>query len=351
MTTDEAAEILARFAGEAYRAIAVAHEAGIEFESLGVQLTALAASPLHSACVAAMATDPGLLPLQPDASDMKAFLVLLSGEGSAIDLDKLPLALVNLAAEALVFSGEALTLDSLQAAAIIELQRLRDGLVKGRLDVLRLTGYRGIPFAAGQRVDTPWGQLRSLDVPRWAVPLALLGSDSANVATAMLVSRTEEELLVGRAVEAPRPEYKRLLADLERRQRIASELVPLALGLATAGEDPVRAIMVWDTALVPWTRVRGWSRPMAPRNYWRRSRPLSEHDLDEIARWAELVQAHYEEGLAFSGRRIVSALTARGGLEDVLIWKSLMLLWFVKLPGRVRCWRPGRGRPRGRRSA
>jgi hypothetical protein len=198
------------------------------------------------------------------------------------------------------------------------------------MDVLRLDGFRGVPLSPGQRIETPWGQLRSLAAPRWAVPLTILGSGFGGDATAMLVSREEEVVLVGHTRELPRPEFRLTLADLEKRQRITTELLPLALGLGTAGEDPVRAIWVWDTVLIPWTISRGWSHHATARlNLRQRSRPLEEDDLKEIERSANLVQVHYGEDLALAGRRIVSALTVRGSFEDVLVdaviaWENLV---------------------------
>jgi hypothetical protein len=115
----------------------------------------------------------------------------------------------------------------------------------------------------------------------------------------------------------------------ERNQRIVGEWVPLALALGTAGADPVRAIPRWQMPVLPYTTGKSWQLWPSPFNIRQRAAPLSDQDIHETKRWARLINDYHHDEISFVGRRIVSALTARWTLEDVLVdsvvaWENLI---------------------------
>jgi hypothetical protein len=125
------------------------------------------------------------------------------------------------------------------------------------------------------------------------------------------------------------PSLEEIMPEVERSQRIALELVPLSLILATAGDDPLRPVPLWQMPVMPWTAGRSWSSWTFPYNLRQRVRPLEPSDLADIELWAKLVDDHQHDELAFVGRRIVSATSTRSALDDVLVdaviaWENLV---------------------------
>lgn len=342
---DPTTEALRTIAGDACSAFEATKDAGADIRSIALQLQAqLSAGPQrqvyeaitkhssHQACMASMAADPKLNALMTDASGMQAFVMSSKG-GSRMSLDTLPLALFNAAATELFFSGLPFTTEALSEKVIANLNRLRLALSGVAVDVLTLVGYSGIPLAPGQKVTTPWGEIVPVSAPYWLLPEASLGSPfiaiGQTTATAVLVTSSEEQVAISHEAQPMFLDIEKLRPALERSQRIAVELVPLALVLATAGDDPLRPAPLWQMPVIPWSSGRSWSSWTNPHNLRQRSRPLEEFDLAEIGRWSDLVNDYHHNEIAFVGRRIVSAINARWTLDDVLVdaviaWENLV---------------------------
>jgi hypothetical protein len=338
---DPAAEALGAIAADACPAIvAAASTSGIDIRSLSLQLmtsgperqvyAAIDGHPLLQACVAALRADPQLQALLPDDTGMQAF-VMFSRGGSRMGVDDLPLALIDAAASEVLFSGTPMTVDALREKALLNLTRIREGVAGRPIEVLNLVGYSGIPLPQSKTISTPWGQIRALTAPDWLVPTNNFGLGLTPLAqiraTAILQMTTEETLLISHDAQ-PLIDPAPFQVASERSQRIATELVPLALVLGTA-DDPLRPQPLWQLPILPWSLGRGWSGWLAPYNLRQRAGPLEDGDLEEIERWSRLVNDHYHEEVSFVGRRIVTAISARWTPEDVLVdsvvaWENLV---------------------------
>jgi hypothetical protein len=338
---DPAADALSAIAADAHPAIAAAASAsGIDLRSMWLQLmtsgperqvyAVIDKHPLLQACVAALKVDPQLHALLPDDAGMQAF-VMFSRGGTRISIDSLPLALIDAAAAEVLFSGTPLTPDAVREKVLMNLARTREGIAGRPIQVLNLVGYSGIPLPTGQTISTPWGQIRAASAPDWLVPRADFGFGLNPLAqsrvTAILEMTSDEQLVISHDAQ-PWMDPKRFQAESERSQRIATELLPLALVLATAN-DPLRPQPLWQMPITPWSLGRGWSGWLAPYNLRQRSHPLEDNDLREIERWSRLVNDHYHQEISFVGRRIVTAIGARWTPEDVLVdsvvaWENLV---------------------------
>jgi hypothetical protein len=342
---DPTTEALTTIAGDACSAIAATSQAGADIQSLAIQmqmelsagpqrqvLEAITKHPSHQLCVTRMAADPTLSTLLTDAFGMQPFVMSSKG-GGRMSFDMLPLALISAASTELFFSDLPFTSRALAEKVVANLGRLREGLAGATIDVLTLVGYSGIPLTAGQKIVTSWGEIVPVNAPNWLLPESSLGSPFSAIgrsnATAVLVTTSEEQVTVSHEAQPTFPDLEKVRPALERSQRIAIELVPLALVLATAGDDPLRPAPLWQMPVIPWSSGRSWSSWTNPRNLRQRSRPLEETDLAEIGRWSQLVNDYHDDEIAFVGRRIVSAINARWTLDDVLVdaviaWENLV---------------------------
>jgi hypothetical protein len=283
--------------------------------------------PLIKSCVAAVQEDPQLQPLLPDKQGMEAFVMSSSG-GGRVNLASLPLALINAAANEMMFSGSPFTPDALREKALLNLARVRAGVAGQPVEVWNVVGFAGIPLPAGGVVRTPWGEIKPLTAPAWLVPIHGMSMPPwAHVtATSTLMIQTREQLLISHEAQPHWPE--RFQAEPNRVQRIVSELMPLALVLATA-DDPLRPMPLWLVQIVPWYLGGGSIGWLTPSNLRSRSRPLEDADLKEVERWCRLVNETYHEELSFVGRRIVTAIGSRWTQEDLLVdsvvaWENLV---------------------------
>jgi hypothetical protein len=286
--------------------------------------------PVLQACVAALKADPQLRALVPDDAGMQAF-VMFSRGGSRISIDSLPLAIIDAAAAEVLFSGTPLTPGAVREKVLINLARVREGIAGRPIPVLNLVGYSGIPLPEGKTISTPWGQIKAASAPDWLMPRAGFAfglNPLAQIGVTAILEMTSEEQLVISHDAQPWMDPKRFQAVSERSQRIATELLPLALALATA-DDPLRPQPLWQMPITPWSLGRGWSGWLEPYNLRQRSRPLEDDDLREIERWSRLVNDNYHQEVSFVGRRIVTAIGARWTPEDVLVdavvaWENLV---------------------------
>jgi hypothetical protein len=342
---DPTAEALTKIAGDACSAFGATRDAGADIRSIALQLQAqltagpqrqvyeaITKHPSYQLCLTSMAADPRLSAYVTDASGMQPFVMSSKG-GGRISIDMLPLALFDAASTELFFSDLPFTAEALGEKVISNLNRLRQALAGAVVEVLTLVGYSGIPLAAGQKIITPWGEIVPVNAPYWLLPEAFFGSSFSAVgqanATAVLVTSSEEQVTISHEAQPTFPDLAKLRPVIERGQRIAMELVPLALVLATAGDDPLRPAPLWQMPVIPWSAGRSWSSWGNPRSLRQRSRPLEEADLAEVERWSKLVNDYHHDEIAFVGRRIVSAINARWTLDDVLVdsviaWENLV---------------------------
>jgi hypothetical protein len=273
-----------------------------------------------------MRTDRCFEALLPDEWGMEPF-VMWRGGGWRMSIDNVPLALITAASTEMFFNGVPFTGDALEERALANLRRLQRALSGGRVEIMRVVGYRGVPLAPGQKIETPWGQLRPADAPHWLRPRSFSGFGLQDEATAVLIGTAEEQVFIDHAAQPMLPDGASTNARWQ--QEVVMQLVPLALVLGTAGRDPIRPTPLGETQILPWTTGIGWAMWVAPSGLRQRVGPLDEADLSRIERWSRLVAAHHHDQLAFAGRRIVSAVSARSSLEDVLVdsviaWENLV---------------------------
>jgi hypothetical protein len=112
----------------------------------------------------------------------------------------------------------------------------------------------------------------------------------------------------------------------EKVQRPA-RLLPLACALSGDETQPVAPRLAWQTVLVPFFSVNGWSSPL-DRGFGLPSKEI-DHLRADLERWSSIVEDNHNSSVDVEARRIVSAISGRFDRSDSLIdavtaWENIV---------------------------
>lgn len=276
-------------------------------------------TPEHSNVVAALERDPELALLHTREGEHEPFF-LFEGGGSRSGLAQLSLGMLDAARRQQLLAGGPDTEDGFVGSVIQNLDELKRVTRGDRVRVTRVFGLVGVSLPAGTSLPLPWGTLSPTPpvvdqhAPAW----------SHQPSTAMITSRYMAAVQVTRD---PSPDPLAFGTDQFSGEMRLAKLVPLAFALATANDTPCAPLVGFRSTLSPFLSGYASSSPVLPP--WTQTRMLEPADLEELAHWAELIEAGHHQSMDVAAGRVVTAITLRPDPSDALIdavtaWESLV---------------------------
>jgi hypothetical protein len=249
------------------------------------------------------------------------------GPGWRVTPNGLASEIVTYAALRVLMTGQRTdTLEPLLAETMNVVDEFRR-LVRGEKGTAyAVTGFEGVRPPPDRSIVTPWGELRqAYEFERRIQPFG------PQEATAVLVAPVPVTLTIGEPGDVPQPVDKALARAAEAGGHLSLVFVlatwPLGEGARVVGDA------IWQTTVVPAYPGAAYTgrlpRPRFPiLGRPRLPPPLTDVQITEIEKWAQIVDQYYDPSLDIAAGRTVSAIRERVREEDsiidaVIAWENL----------------------------
>jgi hypothetical protein len=254
--------------------------------------------------------------LHPQPGELDPFLSHTAG-GFRVSGGDLIHRLLGATAAEVYLLGQPLDKTVMLAGLAENVDKLREAIDGKQITAYEVMAFDRITLPIGSHVTVPWGVLHR--APQ--APQRFLVDLFPRHAGALVVIPFAMTVVLDRSREpTPGPRM-----DPEASARIiqASLFFPLACCLATEGERRKAPVEIWRTTLSPFT-AGSYGRLYFPVPHGPQTE-LNDVELGHLEQWAESIHEHHTSSMDVSARRIVSALSQRTDVQDVLI--DAVIVW------------------------
>lgn len=275
--------------------------------------------------------DPALGPFLPWGDQPDPYVLLpgregsLPGEvGSRIDFSLLVLGLVDNARRLQVAQQTEGNEDALVRAVLSNYEEVKRAGRGEEIRCFAVRGLAGISLPDGARIETPWGEIKgvNLDSSRYRT----LDRGRRPSTTATLVTPERIRVFISRDEEPEFPEPgPSPLASTDR----AAMLTPLLFALWSVDSSPIGPIITFESVLYPFSNGVGFSYPPPPASSFIETRAIGPGDIKPLEELAATLWESHHDSANLAVVRTVQAISGRSDRSDALIdaviaWENLV---------------------------